>query len=471
MDIKEEFSIRPVPKKIKFLLVMFAPYRTVQMQIAALSAFLKECGCEVSYLELIIFSGDTLEKFKAAIKTAVLKSQPDLVGFSSYDMNYHLIVEAARYIKGIRPDTKIIVGGHNATLAPDDYMQIDAVDYVCLGEGEPVLNDLLCAMSLGGDMETIKGLYFRRSDKKIIRNPARNLVEDLDVLPNLDRMIVDAQQREIDYLPMFVGKGCPYSCTYCANNDMKNIYPNQNKYVRYRSPENIINEIMECKKNYEFKYVYFYDDIFAFDYKWLEKFGELYRASFRDMPFHCLLRPEIATNEKCLKLLHDAGCNAISMGVESGSEKFRRLILGRKMTNETMIKAAKAIKKYGMELYAFMMVGLPGETFFDMLQSLWLNFKIGAKGVQTGIYYPIKKTALYRYCVEHNLIDEEKRKKIFVYTYDTCLRCTRLRRVLIIVFKWLNSATPIIRRFQIQLFRNYLRVQYKKIVKKSIDYR
>lgn len=450
---------------------MFAPYRTVQMQIAALSAFLKKCGCRVKYAEYIIFQGDNIEKFRDSLKKEVLDFRPDFVGLSSYDMNYGFIVGAAEYIKKIFPATKIIVGGHNATLAPEDYMQFDFIDYVCVGEGESVLSELLRAWVVGRSSEKILGLCSRLIDGRIVYNTARNLIEDLDMLPDLDRSIVGVQQAEIDYLPMFVGKGCPFSCTYCANNDMKNIYPNRHRYIRYRSPKRVIDEISRCRKTLHFKYVYFYDDIFAFDHDWLQHFGELYNREFRDMPFHCLLRPEIATDEKLMKSLYAAGCRAVSMGVESGSQEFRKKVLGRKMTNETMLLAARTIKKQGMELYIFMMVGLPDETLQDMKESLWLNLRIGAKGVQTGIYYPIKKTPLYRYCLERNLINEEKRKRLFVYTYDTCLNYGMLMRSLIILFKWLNSATPLIRRFQVQLMLNFLRVQYKKIVKKSIDYK
>lgn len=460
-------------RKMSVLLAMFAPYRTVQMQIAALSAFLKSRGCRVRYLENIIFTGDTFDKFKEQMREEIQSNKPDLVGFSSYDMNYSFIVDAAVFIKELSPRTKIIVGGHHASLASEDYMECPAIDYVCLGEGESVLSDLMDALESGEDVSSrqIKGLCLKAADGQPVCLKPRELTENLDLLPVIDRSIVDRQQREIDYLPVLVGKGCHFNCTYCANSNMKNLYPNHHKYVRYRSPEKIIDEIKECRKAYTFGSVYFYDDIFAFDYEWLKRFGSLYTKEFPDLPFHCLLRPEIATNEKVLTLLRDSGCRSISMGVESGSEKFRKLLLGRKMSNEVILKAASLIRKQKMDLCIYMMVGLPDESLLDMLKSLWLNFRIGPKGVQTGIYFPIKNTPLYRYCLDRRLINEEKRKRLFVYTYDTCLNYGLFKRGLIIVFKWLNSAVPLVRSFQINLLGQYVRIQYRKVFKKTIDYK
>ena len=450
---------------------MFAPYRTVQMQIAALSAFLKSKGCAVRYLELIIFSGDSIVKFRDEIGKAMNEFAPDLVGFSSYDMNYGFITDAADFIKKQFPGTKIIVGGHHASLAPEDYMRYQAIDYVCVGEGEGVLTGLIDALSSGKGVNQIAGLSFRNSEGDIVYPESRDLIENLDILPYVDRSVLHEQQLNLDYLPVLIGKGCYFSCTYCANSNMKNIYTNKNKYVRYRSPEKVIDEIKGCAKAYSFRSVYFFDDIFASDHDWLNRFSNLYLKEFPNMPFHCLLRPEFAANEKVLSLLKDSGCCSISMGVESGSEVYRKEFLGRKMTNKIILKAARAIKKRGIDLCIYMMVGLPGESFLDMIKSLWLNLMIGPKGVQTGIYFPIKNTPLYQHCVDNKLINEEKRKEMLVYTYDTCLNYCAFKRWIIILFKWLNSAVPVVRSFQIGLVSQFLRIQYSKIFKKTIDYK
>lgn len=448
---------------------MFAPYKTVQMQIAALSTYLKQCGAKVEYIELIIFPGNTFEQYKNTVSNKIENFKPDLVGFSSYDMNYYFIIECASFIKKIDKGIKIIVGGHHASTAPDDYMQYKSIDYVCIGEGEFVLKDLMIAIAQDTGVESIKGLCYRDSKGSPVYSSARGIVEDLDLLPFLDRQIVHFRQIELDYLPMFAGKGCPFLCTYCANENIKNLYPNKNSYVRHRSPKKIIEEIKECKAVYNFKTVFFYDDIFSINYRWLKEFSEVYIENFPNLAFRCLMRPELIT-ERNISLLYNSGCNAIEMGVESGSQKYRMEVLNRKMSNQTILRGASLLKKYHMALNIFMMVGLPGETFSDMLKSLWLNFRIGATSVQCAIFYPIKNTPLYRKCVELNLIDEERKKNILIYSYDTCLKYNILKRRLIILFKWLNSGMPLIRHFHISIIIHFLKIQCRKWFKKEYDY-
>lgn len=123
-----------------------------------------------------------------------------------------------------------------------------------------------------------------------------------------------------------------------------------------------------------------------------------------------------------------------------------------------------------MKLHIFMMVGLPGETVLDMIKSLWLNFAVGAEGVQTGIYYPIENTPLYKYCTDRNLINGKRRKTMYIYTYDTCLNYNIPKRALIILLKWLNSGTPLVRRFRFSLIPYFFRIQYKKWRKKEIGF-
>lgn len=140
------------------------------------------------------------------------------------------------------------------------------------------------------------------------------------------------------------------------------------------------------------------------------------------------------------------------------------------MTNEAIERAIALVKRHNMQVHIFMMVGLPGETFGDMIKSLWFNLKIGADFVQTAIYYPLKNTPLYKYCIKSKLIDEQHKRKLLVYSFDTCLNYSSMKRLLIIIFKWLHSGTPIIRHFRISLILRFLRIQFRRCFKNEIDY-
>ncbi|MGE5279433.1 MAG: B12-binding domain-containing radical SAM protein [Deltaproteobacteria bacterium] len=455
----------------RVLLIMFAPYRTVQTQIAALSAFLKQEGCAVRYLEVPIFTAETFAKHIPEIARVLESFRPRIVGFSAYDMNQEYITACADFVKRQDADILTIAGGHAASLAPEDYLGRPGVDAVVVGEGEAVLRDILAHLRHRRPLAGIPGLCTRGGEKPVVCLPPRPLERDLDRLPFPDRGIVAEQQREIDYLPVFAGKGCPYGCTYCSNASIRALYPNPGLYVRYRSPENILEEIAEGRRRFSFRSVYFYDDIFALDVEWLKTFARLYRQRFPDLPYMCLLNPRLANDETRLRLLADSGCEAVFLGVESGSEGYRQKVLGRHMTNASLLAAARSIGKFGMRVNIFLMVGLPDETVGDMARTVLLNYRMRPDGAQTTIFFPIKNTALYRYCAEKGLIDEEKRKKLLIYSYDTCLRVGLLKRFLIICFKWINSASPVITHLRLDLVLRFLRIQFRKYVTKTISYR
>ncbi len=454
----------------RVLLIMFAPYRTVQSQISALSAFLKQRGCTVRYLEVPIFAGDDFVKHTNAVAEALTSWRPHMVGFSAYDMNHDFIIACADLVKRYGRDILTVVGGHAASLAPEDYLRSGAIDMVVVGEGEPVLEDLLARIRARRPLTGIRGLCVRDGDGRIVYTPPRPLEYDLDRLPFPDRSIVADQQKGIDYLPVFAGKGCPYGCTYCANAAMRKLYPNPGLYVRYRSPENILKEIAACRQQTSFRYIYFYDDIFALDLEWLKTFTRLYRESFPGLPYVCLLNPRLACSEERIRLLAESGCTQIFLGVESGSQPYRQKVLGRPMTNAMLFQAARTIRKYGIRLNIYLMVGLPDESLRDMGRTVWLNYRMRPDGAQTSIFFPIKNTGLYRYCMERGLIDEERRKQLFIYSYDTCLRVGFLKRLLIIVFKWVNSASPVLTHCRVDLVIHFLRIQFRKHVLRQFSY-
>ena len=123
---------------MKILLVIFTPYQTVQMQIAALTSYLRQSGIEVSYSEYYIFSDESFEKHRQQVREDLLKEQPDIVAFSTYDMNYHYTLDCARFIKDFNPNIKTIAGGHTASVVPFEFMDYDCIDFIGKGEGSMI---------------------------------------------------------------------------------------------------------------------------------------------------------------------------------------------------------------------------------------------------------------------------------------------------------------------------------------------
>jgi anaerobic magnesium-protoporphyrin IX monomethyl ester cyclase len=412
------------------------------LQIAALSAYVKSKGHQSKMLSLVIPT-KVEEKHLNDVKTTIEEYKPDLVGFSAYETAFPWIEILCKYVKQNWPHITTIVGGYYTTLAPEEAIKSPNIDVICRGEGELPLEELL---SSNGKNTSIQNLWFKK-EGKIIRNPIRPLMEDLDALPYPDRDLFD-YQKHLNNEPfgernikVMATRGCPYQCTYCSNYFLKAVFPNKEKYLRFRSPENVINEIVELKGKYKFEKVGFHDDNLTLDTEWLKKFVSLYKEKVK-LPFYCATRVERCTDE-IIDLLKDAGCYLILLGIESGNEKYRKEMMKRFMSNQQVIDAFKKIKKRKILTWSFVMVGLPNETKKMVLETFLLNFKCNPDFVMASIFFPLKGTELGDLCYKNGWVNEEKKKYVNSYAWETVLNHPYLSPMEIKIAKYLNSFSAI----------------------------
>jgi radical SAM superfamily enzyme YgiQ (UPF0313 family) len=425
------------------------------LQIAALSAYVKSRGHESKMLPLVIarrVENNHLEK----VKTAVNDFKPDFVGFSAYETAFPWIKSFSTHIKKNWPKIKIIVGGYYSTLVPDDVINYPDIDIVCRGEGEHPLEEL---MSSNGEDTSIKNLWFKKNGN-IVKNAVRPLMENLDALPFPDRDMLDYQEH-LDYEPIgertikvMATRGCPYQCTYCSNSFLKAVYPNKEKYLRFRSPENVIQEIKELKNKYRFEIVGFHDDNLTLDVAWLKKFTALYKKEI-SMPFYCATRVERCSDE-VIDLLKDSGCYLILLGIESGNEDYRKNMMKRYMTNQVVMDTFKRVKKKHILTWSFVMVGLPNETRKMILETFWLNIKCNPDFVMASIFFPLKGTELGDLCYRKGWVNETKKDLVNSYAWDTILNYPYLSPMEIKIAKYLNSLTAFRSKFFWRVVANRL---------------
>lgn len=153
------------------------------------------------------------------------------------------------------------------------------------------------------------------------------------------------------------------------------------------------------------KYIGFYDDILALRKDWFKKFTDYYKTQIK-LPFRCNMRANYLAQEETTKMMHDAGCRRVIIGLESGNEYVRNEILKRNMSERILLEAGRLTKKYGIELATYNMLGLPGENFSAVLDTVKLNAKIGADFIFGSIYYPYPKTILHQLCEEKGLLTD-----------------------------------------------------------------
>jgi len=359
-----------------------------------LSSVVKSAGHEVSAIYL---DHDMAQEPFAARLTA---SAPDVVGFSATTHQYPYVTQFAQYAKSALPDVFVIVGGVHPTLKPDEVIEDPNIDAVCVGEGEYAMRDLLDRLEHGGEITDIQNLWVKIGGK-VYKNPMRPLVDPLDSLPLADRDLFEedeagstvAASRTADVI---AGRGCPYSCTYCCNNVLRRLYSGLGRYHRFRSPENVVEEIVGLAKQRGVERINFQDDTFTQDHRYLEALCALYREKV-GVPFWVNTRAE-HVNEATVKTLKSAGCAGVRIGIETGNDWLRREVLKKRCTSHQIRDAFAIVRKHGMKTYACNMLGIPFETPEMVGETLRLNRQILPDEIQFSVFFPYPCTELADIC-------------------------------------------------------------------------
>lgn len=364
--------------------------------IGYLSSMLKQNGHQTSLIYLAGLMGR--DEF---VRTLALRN-PDLVAFSATTNQFPYARLYARYIKEEKPSLPIIVGGAHPTLTPEQTVLTPEFDYICVGEGEYALLELCNALETGAETRAIKNIWQRR-DGNVVRNGLRPLLQDLAAIPFADREVFDFDEilRQDDgWVDMMAGRGCPYDCSYCCNPGLKTTFHGLGKYTRYRPVENVMDEIAALKKSYSFKTLNFQDDVFTLQHGWTRQFCASYRERGYTYPFWVNTRVERVEDEEIVKMLAEAGCRGIRVGLESGNEDLRRDVLKRKMSNEAIRRTFSIVQKYGLETYTCNMLGLPGETTEMIQETIDFNRELAPTQFQFSVFYPYPMTELHDIVVE-----------------------------------------------------------------------
>ncbi len=331
----------------------------------------------------VLFLADYLEKHGHEVDLADYQSLKnfdgyDLVGFSILTGSHNRLFEIA---DKIRDKAKIVIGGPHAISFAEDCKK--HADFVVRGFGEKLLLKI-------ANGELPEGIY----------SEAEPPIDSFISQKTRDKFYQDEKRRNNILKNVITALCCPFQCTYCYNSIVQKEFPDY-KYL----PRPVDTVIKECKvlMNYPLKVIVFQDDTFGVDLAWLKEFKEKYKAEV-NLPFHCNIRIELATEER-IGLLKEAGCISVTFAIESASERIRRELLNRQMTNEQILQGIEMLRKYNLPFRTQQMLGLPETTFQDDLDLLRLNCQIKPIIAWTSIFSPIRGTPLGEYCVKKGYYD------------------------------------------------------------------
>lgn len=386
---------------MKVLFVYSNPMlKSFQQGVAYISAVLRKEGHRTTLLFLSEFN-------KKKIDRKIGFFQPDLIGISSTTDQMQLSIQVISYLHE-RYNVPVVLGGIHPTVCPEETIQIEGLLGICRGEGECAMLELANALESKNEYLHIKNFWFK-DNGEIIKNELRPLIENLDSLPFPDYEIFDYQEilKAKGFLNILASRGCPFDCSYCMNEPLRNIYKNKGRYVRHRSADNVINEIKNARKKYgNINFIEFYDDTFILNSVWLGDFCQRYAQEVR-LPFVCNARVDLI-NEAVVKQLKSAGCLRINMAIESGNEYIRSKVLKRNIKEEDIIRAFGLFKSNGIKVHTHNMIGVPYETEETIKETIALNKKIRADSLQVSIFYPYPKTKLAQVCKEKGWISNRK---------------------------------------------------------------
>ena len=309
--------------------------------------------------------------------------QEDIVGISCFTHEIGNSAQLAKEITLRSPNTKIVVGGAHVTALPKETMKtFRAFDFVIYGEGEETFYELVKAIEEGKDFEKIDGLVFKK-DNKIIVNKPRVGKQNLDDLP-FPAWHLFPKAKEY---PLITARGCPFKCNFCMRSQGENL--------RYRSINNVINEMQMLVEKYKPNYVYLWDETFTlFNKRAKDICNEIIKRGI-----HKQLRWKMQTRVDCidlelLKKMKDAGCDVVSFGIESGNTKILKNT-GKGITIEDAEKAVKMAKKAKLKTEALFILGHPNETKKTMNDTIDLALKLNTSTVSFGIMTPYPGTEIY----------------------------------------------------------------------------
>jgi radical SAM superfamily enzyme YgiQ (UPF0313 family) len=271
----------------------------------------------------------------------------DVYGRSCWTANRRGVKLVSELIKRIRPNAKVIVGGPHATpLGPELLAAYPAVDVVCVGESDLTFLELASRIANNDDLRGVKGTVYRAADGKVARAPERKNTPELDSLA--------CPQHYFDTHILMTSRGCPWSCTFCGAET------SWGRGFRANSIDYVVSAMESTLSRLPVKMIQIKDDTFTTHKKRVLDLCKTIREKKLSFFWSCDTRVDLLTDE-LLREMRLAGCQRLSLGVESGSQRILDLI-EKKITTTEILESTALAKKYGIKVRYYMMLGNRGDT-------------------------------------------------------------------------------------------------------------
>jgi radical SAM superfamily enzyme YgiQ (UPF0313 family) len=377
--------------------------RMVPQGLLSIAAYLTKRGHDVSVYDCL---GPNAPLDLQKQSQAILACQPHMVGFSATTSSFLDAADLAGFIKKENPGIATVCGGVHVSALEDQLLKdFPVFDYLVAGEGEETIAEL----AAGNDPAAIKGLIWKNRDE-IISNETRPKITDLDALPFPAYEKLKGFPRDY-HLPLFsyihtpgatmiTSRGCMYQCSYCDRSVFK-------KGFRYNSAAYIYEHMAYLRKKFGVRHINIYDDLFTANRKRVIDLCENLNRNPLGIHFNCAVRVGY-TDDDLLKMLKDAGCLMVSLGIESADPD----MLARHKSGVSLDEVrdtVRRIQKAGLRSKGLFMMGLPGETEASIRRTSDFIMSLGLDDMNMAKFTPFPGAPLWASIQEEGTFNENWR--------------------------------------------------------------
>ena len=291
-----------------------------------------------------------------------------------------------------RAGARVLVHGSDSTDHAGDYLR-NGCDFVLKGESEYKLLEVMQALLNGRDVPaspevlSSASLSMKCADPLVTRNPRRPTMN----FPLPARDLIDMQRYREAWqsahgrfsLNLVASRGCPYRCNWCAKPIFGDTYAT-------RDPSDVADEMMILQRSYNAEHLWFADDIFALNPKWVEQFAREVESRDCAVPFKIQARAD-RLGASTATALKRAGCEEVWMGVESGSQKILDA-MDKGLRVEEVVSARKELSEQGIRTCYFLQFGYPGEAWEDLRKTIELVRETKPDDIGISFSYPLPNT-------------------------------------------------------------------------------
>ncbi len=378
-----------------------------------IGTMLKEEGFDVNIFDMscegyeqLRYEGDrvTYGSTSAELRERLLNTAPNCVGvtcmFSSSEEN---VKKVCKTVRETMPAVPIVVGGLHPSLYPEKFLETGNVDYVILGEGELRTVKLLMCLNDKKEPE-FDGVAYK--EKNAVRiNPMTERIKDLSILPYPDRTLINFEKyiaigtpfapfaREQRVATILTTRGCPNRCNFCSTVH----YWGQK--LRFRSVDDIMNELEDLKHKYDIREIQFADDNMTAN----KKFAKELFIRMKELKFKFCTPTGLYFNSldaELIQIMAEAGAYQLTIAVESASKRVLKDIIHKKVDIDRVKDVIEEVHKYDIDVHGMFIVGFPGEKREEIMATFDFPFKVGFDSVSFFIACPMPGAELYKECEE-----------------------------------------------------------------------